>query len=417
MEACPVNEGAAMGVPTPAASVAAAALGANGAWRDVALCLVAVLRLLWRAVAAAGAHALLLVVTHTTRHAAGLRDTAVAAASAAKQLTASAADAARRAVHNGVAASGAMDGGGIGGVSSNRCESPPPQPGTPPVRAAAGAPGSPRAGLVRRSLFGRAAAPAAAAAAAAAAPAPFPRATPIVVVTAGATAPLLPPQRAEHAGRLTVVLDLDATLVGSVSSSTAAAAAATSSGGNGAAASGGWVTLPRPGVGEFLPRLAAAAEVVLWTAAGAAHARRQLRALDPEGRFFVAAVCGGGGGSSGGAAAAGSGSGGGGAVSSGPKDLALLGRDLARTVMVDDSAAAMALQPSNGVLVPPYRPGAGASAGGASSGGGDRALLSVVLPLLLSLAEFDGDVRPILERQIGLSRWLEARGKRPPAAA
>ena len=36
-------------------------------------------------------------------------------------------------------------------------------------------------------------------------------------------------------------------------------------------------------------------------------------------------------------------------------------------------------------------------------------LHGVILPLLLSLSDFTGDVRPILERQIGLSQWLAAR--------
>jgi len=48
-------------------------------------------------------------------------------------------------------------------------------------------------------------------------------------------------------------------------------------------------------------------------------------------------------------------------------------------------------------------------------------LLDVILPLLLSLADFKGDVRPVLDSQIQLTKWIASkeaakanRGSPPP---
>ena len=38
-----------------------------------------------------------------------------------------------------------------------------------------------------------------------------------------------------------------------------------------------------------------------------------------------------------------------------------------------------------------------------------------MLPLLLSLAELPGDVRPVLDSKIQLARWMEARQASPRA--
>jgi RNA polymerase II subunit A small phosphatase-like protein len=93
----------------------------------------------------------------------------------------------------------------------------------------------------------------------------------------------------------------------------------------------------RPGVHAFLSALSECAEVLLWTAGGAAYAQRQLQTLDPGRRIFAGVVAG--------------------AASTGPagaKDLSRLNRSLARTVLVDNSVASFALQPLNGVPIPPF---------------------------------------------------------------
>lgn len=49
-----------------------------------------------------------------------------------------------------------------------------------------------------------------------------------------------------------------------------------------------------------------------------------------------------------------------------------------------------------------------------------QVLLRVILPLLLKLAEYDGDVRPLLANTIRLRAWMESKGAlvaAPPQAA
>ena len=76
------------------------------------------------------------------------------------------------------------------------------------------------------------------------------------------------------------------------------------------------------------------------------------------------------------------------------KDLASLGRPLARTVLVDDTKSSFLLQPDNGILVSPFF--------------GDEAdeALPSLLAVLRSLAALP-DVRPVLQREYGLRRRLE----------
>ncbi|KAI8477030.1 MAG: HAD-like domain-containing protein [Monoraphidium minutum] len=217
--------------------------------------------------------------------------------------------------------------------------------------------------------------------------------------------PLLPPQLPYHAGRLTVCLDLDETLVAPVRSRTPPHPRGA---GGAAAGAGGWAVVPRPGVHAFLEQLSARAELVLWTAAAEEYAAAQLRLLDPAGRLFAARICGettplpgrGGGGAAGG----GAGRRGAGAA----KDLSRLPRDPARVVLVDNALPSMALQPDNGIPCPPYRGEAD-----------DQVLLRVILPLVLKLCEYGGDVRPILAPTIRLREWMEGRGAggRPRGAA
>jgi hypothetical protein len=44
-------------------------------------------------------------------------------------------------------------------------------------------------------------------------------------------------------------------------------------------------------------------------------------------------------------------------------------------------------------------------------------LLKVILPLVQSLCEFQGDVRPLLARTIQLRAWMDGAGARAAAAA
>jgi hypothetical protein len=44
-------------------------------------------------------------------------------------------------------------------------------------------------------------------------------------------------------------------------------------------------------------------------------------------------------------------------------------------------------------------------------------LLTVILPLLQSLAAYPGDIRPILDRHVRLSEWMRARSERRRASA
>lgn len=80
------------------------------------------------------------------------------------------------------------------------------------------------------------------------------------------------------------------------------------------------------------------------------------------------------------------------------KDLSLLGRDLARTVLVDDTPLAFCRQPDNGIPVFNFR--------GDSD---DRLLGEAVLPLLQSLATC-ADVRPKLHARFNMPHWFKAQG-------
>lgn len=70
------------------------------------------------------------------------------------------------------------------------------------------------------------------------------------------------------------------------------------------------------------------------------------------------------------------------------KDLSLLGRDLSRVIIVDNSPNSFALQPDNGILIQTWL--------------GDPAdtRLYQLMPILESLANVEGDVRPFLRRTV-----------------
>ncbi|CAI5969815.1 unnamed protein product [Closterium sp. NIES-65] len=140
----------------------------------------------------------------------------------------------------------------------------------------------------------------------------------------------------------------------------------------------------RPGLREFLRRASRLGELVLFTAGLEGYARPLVDRIDPDGlisaRLYRSAT-----------------------VSIGTrqhvKDLAGLGRDLRRTVIIDNNPFAFLLQPVNGVPCVPFFGGEGS----------DRQLLQVLLPLLETLS-LQPDVRPFLSSHFRMPLWLRAHG-------
>lgn len=161
----------------------------------------------------------------------------------------------------------------------------------------------------------------------------------------------LPKQRPEHSGRMTVVLDLDETLVHSIFLRDIHDLPTTTSKiikvikrlrkkcdlylrnvGN----YGDVFVFFRPGLYRFLKKLSVTCEVVLWTAACRSYAKPILDFIDPDGvllpyRLFRQHTiqkekeC--------------------------VKDLSLLGRDMKCTVLIDNSRDALARAPRNCYLI------------------------------------------------------------------
>ena len=142
---------------------------------------------------------------------------------------------------------------------------------------------------------------------------------------------LIPEQSAENRGKLTVVLDLDETLIFGRAGP----------------------IMVRPGAQRLLQRLKHKCELVVWTAADVVYASEVLLTLDPDGSaidFLISRTdawfddkaatvihpeLG--------------------APLGAPKNLRLLGRPLHRTIIVEDSPSSVVLQPKNAILVGPYR--------------------------------------------------------------
>jgi RNA polymerase II subunit A small phosphatase-like protein len=141
----------------------------------------------------------------------------------------------------------------------------------------------------------------------------------------------------------------------------------------------------RPGCAAFLQRTAAIAELVLFTASSQAYAQPLINLIDPTGRLFQRRIL------YKDATVRWSGK-------DGVKDLASLGRDLSRVVLVDNNPFTLLLQPCNGVPCQPYHPAQP-----------DHQLLDVILPLVSILASV-ADVRPVLESRFGLPAWFRSRG-------
>ena len=146
------------------------------------------------------------------------------------------------------------------------------------------------------------------------------------------------------------------------------------------------VVFVRPGLARFLDAVAEFAETVVFTAGAEGYARPLCDVIDPRGRvdarlYRDACVRT--------------------PVRDHVKDLAALGRDPRRTVLVDNNPFSFLLQPENGAPC--------ASFVGDPE---DRHLERTILPLLRNLAAEvarGGDVRPMLRRRFDMEAWFARR--------
>ena len=206
--------------------------------------------------------------------------------------------------------------------------------------------------------------------------------------------PLLPPQRPEFKGRLTVCLDLDGTLVTTFTPKRAPSLPPTMTtyivGRGGKLNPGGVFVVERPGLGDFLRRVSHFAEVVVFTAGLEEYAAPICDEIESRygpvvHRLYRPATvhadvypC--------------------------VKDLSRLGRDLDRCVLLDDTPLAFFYQPDHGVPILPFKGDVD-----------DRMLTEAVAPLLESLAnDAVTDVSRHLARRFNMRRWFAAQGLRPP---
>lgn len=79
--------------------------------------------------------------------------------------------------------------------------------------------------------------------------------------------------------------------------------------------------------------------------------------------------------------------------------MQVLGRDVRRVVLVDNCLFSFLAQPRNGLPCLPYHGAAG-----------DSQLLAVILPLLRSLSQVGGDIRPLLDSMFHVRQWLASKG-------
>ncbi|GHP11083.1 hypothetical protein PPROV_000981300 [Pycnococcus provasolii] len=230
---------------------------------------------------------------------------------------------------------------------------------------------------------------------------------------------LLPPQQASHRGKLTVVLDLDETLVLGVALPHESPELGRSRWKESArrrqlrsfdlppplGGPGGVRVYERPGAREFLAKLSAACEVVLFTSASQSYAEairdRFESTHEPTGPIHVRR----------------------GSRGASPSPVrpavgppqqqrratftATLDRSSTRPTRgsVDNDPYAFVLQPSSGIPIRTFR-----------GDPNDCELLGTILPLCLALAELR-DVRPVLARRFAMHEWFERRGCVLPIAA
>jgi len=199
---------------------------------------------------------------------------------------------------------------------------------------------------------------------------------------------LLPPRAPEDAHKMTVLLDMDGTLLSSYSAvrqpRLPPGLNTFVTGKGGKLNPGGVLVVERPGLHKFLSDLSSFAEVVLFTAGIPDYANPIINHLDPESKIFRSRLfreattksrhysC--------------------------VKDMSCLGRDLSRTVLVDDTPLAFLNQPNNGIPVFAFR-----------SDPDDRFLCEAVLPLLQSLSQ-EEDVRPVIAKRFGMVKWFQGNG-------
>jgi len=226
-------------------------------------------------------------------------------------------------------------------------------------------------------------------------------------------AALLPPALPSKRGKLCVVLDIDETLVCAYNSAAIPAHLRVppmahrhrtfnlqcngsdtltiytdEPTGPGIAGVGIAITVfERPGLAVFLRELERIAEVVVFTAGMEGYAKPLIDAIDPTGTIGARLYRG--------------------ACVSTPhrdhvKDLSRLGRDLRRTVLVDNNPFSFLLQPHNGVPALSF-----------SGDPDDFQLEHNLLPLLRKLAavaESGMDVRPLLARRFRMLEWFQTHG-------
>lgn len=177
---------------------------------------------------------------------------------------------------------------------------------------------------------------------------------------------LLPPQLPEDAGKLTVVLDLDETLVHSVFEHDPLAIEKMETSG----LANFW-TQKRPYLDDFLSEASKKYELIVYTAGSEDYAKVVLNFLDPHQSIFRYTLfrqhC----------------------FQLSPsqfvKDLRILNRDLSRVVLVDDSLHSFWFQCENGVPIVPFY-----------NDGSDQALL--VLESFLDFLNGQRDVRLCLNK-------------------
>ncbi|KAA8534070.1 hypothetical protein F0562_031737 [Nyssa sinensis] len=140
----------------------------------------------------------------------------------------------------------------------------------------------------------------------------------------------------------------------------------------------------RPGLQEFLNQLSEFADLVLFTAGLEGYARPLVDRIDVENRFSCRLYR--------------------------PstvsteyrehvKDLSCLSKDLCRTVIVDNNPFSFLLQPLNGIPCIPFSAGTPY----------DEQLLEVLLPLLKHLSQ-QKDVRPVLYERFHMPEWFQKHG-------
>eukprot|EP01064_Diplonema_japonicum_P039313 TRINITY_DN981_c4_g1_i1.p1 TRINITY_DN981_c4_g1~~TRINITY_DN981_c4_g1_i1.p1 ORF type:complete len:228 (+),score=23.39 TRINITY_DN981_c4_g1_i1:62-745(+) len=175
--------------------------------------------------------------------------------------------------------------------------------------------------------------------------------------------------------RLTVVLDLDETLVANHSQYQCVASNA---------------VVQRPHLHTFLATLSSSCEIILWTASTEEVAAHVLEAVDPFGTYFSHVI------------------------TRSPKwfkgvpytkDLRLLGRELSQTIIIENSLSCVLSNPRNAILVPDYF--------GYPTQTPDLSLL-VVLEILEEIADYEGhrSLADFLHRSPNLKkRYIEEAGE------